>query len=606
MERATVMKTLHGNLIPKSPTMRDASFSSYLRPDKPITCQPHHRHHDAIGSTRCRDFDDSTTELSIFDAHKYFNSEVITMSPSGSSSNSRVSPLANTDTETNIAAEKGGDNIIGNTITRYSSASTSVDGGGYASIRNYRARSFHGAATPTASSEASWNSRVGLLSHPNDAGAIPASMRDPSNTNELNKKLKASLSKPIWILRRKCPCTGKKSVQVKENTPPPPPQPKTQVSKPQQQQPQQQQPLKDHSLTLKTHDHDAKSTIMNTMMDTAALKNPKNVPIIAPNNNWVVDKVATIASPTFITTKSNSQRFHLHRVVASSPVRVPFSDGFTFPVLNPHASAPTATRRAQNGVVSSEDEDQPPRDSLEVFQPPNDAVEPTSDSPKPRTAGEGDDDAASDASSDLFEIESFSAGGAEQSTCPVVLRRAGGNSVESGNGFFYGGGRRRSMDEGSTATTAAMMECYEPSEASVEWSVTTAEGFYEESVVDGGGSGGGGGRGGDVAAAAGAREKWRRKVGSSGNGGLLLAGCRCEKAVSVGPQPVRKQCGGSGEGHRGSTSGSRHVNVSVIVNSGGGGNRVGLRSCNKPPLPLARPHNNSNNTTPPMSLAFAT
>ncbi|KAL1314176.1 hypothetical protein HN51_040955 [Arachis hypogaea] len=545
---------------------RDASFSSYLK--------PHHLLHHNHQIDDLDDDDESTTELSIFDAHKYFNSEdnnnnnneipnKVTII-----SNNRVSPLSNIPThdDTTIAPEKAV-NTVGTTATatRYSSASSSVDGGGY------RARSLNGTATP---SEASWNSQAGLLSHTNNSGgggaATQPSLRD---SNGLNKKLKDSLSKPIWILRRKCPCRGKKSVQVKEYTtkvPQPPPQPEP-------------EPL-----------------IINTV-SVAAAKNPKSVSLIAPNKNWVAENVVTATN-----SNSSSKRFHTHRVVASTSLAmVPFSDGFTFPVLN-------AKPHPRNGVVSPQEggdkeDDQLPRDSLEVFQPPDD-VEPTSDSPEGIAVGGGGDgdedevdDGASDASSDLFEIESFSTGGAMQPTCPVVFRREPCNS--GGNGFFYGGGggRRRSMDEGSTAT---MTECYEPSEASVEWSVTTAEGCYEESIVDGGGGGGGV----DMAAET-VGEKWKKKAGSSLalNGGLLIGGCRSEKAVSVGrqAQPVRK-FGGGGCGQSGATCGSRHVNVknmNVIVNGGGnGGSRVPLGSCNKPPLP----HHHNTNTTPCISLAFAT
>jgi len=83
------------------------------------------------------------------------------------------------------------ENIVIPDSTRYSSAS-SADG--YANIRKYRARSFH-AATPTASSEASWNSQQGLLSHP--AGAISVNIKNPSNPNpNNNNKHKSSISKP--------------------------------------------------------------------------------------------------------------------------------------------------------------------------------------------------------------------------------------------------------------------------------------------------------------------------------------------------------------------------------------------------------------------------
>lgn len=211
MERTTTMKTFDCNLPPKSPTILrdiDASFSSYLTPQKPNTCQPNnHNHHHKL--------DDPTSELSIFDAHKYFNEgtnndniQKVTISSSNNNNNnnnSRVSPVViNVNNET--------ESIVIPDTTRYSSASSSVDG--YANIRNYRARSFH-AATPTASSEASWNSQQGLLSHP--AGAISVNIKNPTNPNpNNNNKHKSSLSKPNWFLRRKCPCTGKKSVQVNE------------------------------------------------------------------------------------------------------------------------------------------------------------------------------------------------------------------------------------------------------------------------------------------------------------------------------------------------------------------------------------------------------
>lgn len=132
-----------------------------------------------------------------------------------------------------------------------------------------------------------------------------------------------------------------------------------------------------------------------------------------------------------------------------------------------------------------------------------------------------------------------------------------------------------------------MTECYEPSEASIEWSVTTAEG-YDDS----------GGRGGGGAAAA---EQWKRRGGN----GLLVMSCRGEKAVSVGPQPVK--CGE--EGQIGATSAWRHVNgvsaaagnISSIISTSSGRVITGSGSVNKPPL--ARSHRN---TPRVKSLPFAT
>lgn len=483
MERAIAMKTGRD---------RDASFSSYLRPDDKVTVTG----------------EDSTTELSIFDAHKYFNDD--NNNNVQKVSISRVSPMER-------ILERG--DVIMTEATRYSSASSSVDG--FAHIRNYRTRSFH-AATPTASSEASWNSQTGLLSHP--PGAIPVSIRNPQNP----KNPKLSNPKPIW--RRKCPCTGRKSVQVKEST---------QGSK------SNTPPLDHEHVNVRNH--------------------------ITPNN-WIVNQTPAPATATATIVAAKSQRFHnanTHRVVSSG--RAPFTDGFTFPVLNPNN--PITKPNLANGVV----EEDPPRDSLEVFRPLDESSQNPSPKPpplnfpfpaKPRGV---DDDAASDASSDLFEIESFST--ATQSTYPAAYRRNSRDSFDEASaststattttGFLFG---RISMDEGST--TATITECYEPSEASIEWSVTTAEG-HEEGVSA-------------------AEEKWKRK---GGNG--LLVSCRCEKAVSVGPQPVK--CGSEGQRSATSASASAHSNVTSLS---GVHSRIG--SINKPPL--ARAHRNA----PRVSLAFAT
>lgn len=351
---------------------------------------------------------------------------------------------------------------------RYSSASSSVDG--YGGIRNYRARSFH-AATPTASSEASWNSQQGLLSHPQ--GAISVSVRNPSPSPS-----------------------------------PSPPPPATAPA------------------TNQHHVHDQFT--------------------VTPN-----DWVTTDHAPNIVAAKSQRFQVQPHPIVTT--VRVPFTDGFTFPVLNPNAGS-TAKLRIQNGTaVVGED---PPRESLEVFQPPDDAAAAADSKPlsfpfppaKPRDDG---DDGASDASSDLFEIESFST--ATQSTCLAAYRRRS----------------RDSFDE-ETATP----ECYEPSEASIEWSVTTAEGYgYEESIA---------GSSAATAFGGGAAEQWKRK---GGNG--LLVSCRCEKAVSVGPQPVK-----CGEGQRGSTSAWKQVG--------------GVNSSNKPPLAVkSHSHSHHRNNTPRVTTSFA-
>lgn len=563
MERAAVMKTFHANLSPpKFPVLRDrdASFSSYLRPDEPINCQPHH----AISHGGYRAPDDS--ELSIFDAHKYFNEATNSsdMQKATISNNSRVSPLVNMNVQHN--PEQG--DVISET-RRYSSASSSVDG--YANIRNYRARSFH-AATPTACSEASWNSQTGLLTHP--PGALPVSMRNPSHPTDSNRKFRDSLYKPIWLFRRKCPCSGKKSVEVQENTP----ESKTEMSQTSPAPPpappcQSHSQINRDSLNLKRQDLDSPNSnipvhkfTMN--METTAANKPESQKIPIPiihRKDWVDQRHRD--QEMFV---AKSQRFQSaeaqvpailksQRVVAS--VR-PYTDGFTFPVLSPQSAISSIKLQDVNEV----DED-PPRNSLEVFRPPD--IEPDSvsrkhidrdrqnfpfpPSPKSRII---DDDVASDASSDLFEIESFST--QTTSTCPIIYRRR--DSLDDSTSFdtkrlgtnnstyMFG---RRSTD----SLTPTITEYYEPSEASINWSVTTAEGFDRASVgnfsevADEAGAVGGGGEN--------APEKWKRK------GPSLLLSCRCEKAVSVGPRPVRSV--EAGEGQKGATSctaSSRHGHVS--------------------------------------------
>ncbi|XP_054780685.1 LOW QUALITY PROTEIN: protein PHYTOCHROME KINASE SUBSTRATE 4-like [Prosopis cineraria] len=573
MERTTVMKTFHGNLIsPKSPALRDrdASFSSYLRPDEAIGCQ----RHLTIGLGGCRALDDS--ELSIFDAHKYFNEATNNDTQKvGISNNNRVSPLVHLNVEHN---PEQGDIIT--EPRRYSSAS-SFDG--YSNIRNYRARSFH-AATPTASSEASWNSQTGLLSHP--PGAISVSMRNPPHPTDPNRKFRDSLCKPIWLFRRKCPCSGKKSVEVKENTlehktqvpqtiPPPPPR----LSHSQ---------MTRDSLNLKRHDLDGSNLetpidkfTMNMEKVTAAANNPETqkipIPIIR-SSNWVDQRPL---DQEMIVAKSQRYQSAGTRVPAIlQPQRFlasarPFTDGFTFPVLKPQSEMPATELQNVNEV----DED-PPRESLEVFRPADielDSVSRKADdrgrqnfpfppSPVPRII---DDDVASDASSDLFEIESFST--QTTSTCPIMYRRRDSpddvtsfdvkrSGTNNHHGYLCG---RRSMD----STTPTITECYEPSEASIDWSVTTAEGFDRASAVNFSASASEIADDASIVHGGGelhTAEKWKRK-GSSGNGMSLLS-CRSEKAVSVGPKPMKAVK--AGEGQKWATkciASSRHEHVSSRV-----------------------------------------
>lgn len=377
------------------------SFSKYIRPDPLLEPEP-----------------EPEPELSIFDAKKYFNYE-----------------------ESNPATKQPRQHQHQHLINlppappRLSSCSSiesSSYGGGI--LRNNRARS--SVATPTASSEASWNSKTGLLSNP--PGAIHVSI------NNCHKKTK-SPCKWLFGTTSKCLCSGKKSVQVEDNynkTPPPP------------------------------HHH------------------------------------------------------NFYNIKISPPTPTTTNAAFTFP--------------------------DPPRESLEVFHPsrkdpiqshravfprqPMGFTFPVSPS-KSRMGSTDIDDVASDASSDLFEIESFST---QTTTYPVR------DSLDENPRLLYC--HMEEEEEGGG-------EYYEPSEASIEWSVTTAEGFDRASVTNMS----------SVTAMEIDEMVMKTKRKERGGSSSLLMSCRCEKAVSVavGPNPVE--------------SGTRHVSS----NRGGGCN-------NKPPLARSR------------------
>ncbi|AES75133.1 hypothetical protein MtrunA17_Chr6g0460341 [Medicago truncatula] len=85
--------------------------------------------------------------------------------------------------------------------------------------------SFHATTSTThsskSSSSTSSNKLVGLKYSHLTTNAISPSKKNPSHSNifiDLYKKIKASLSKPISVIRRKCSCFDKNSLQVKENT----------------------------------------------------------------------------------------------------------------------------------------------------------------------------------------------------------------------------------------------------------------------------------------------------------------------------------------------------------------------------------------------------
>ncbi|XP_038904720.1 protein PHYTOCHROME KINASE SUBSTRATE 4 [Benincasa hispida] len=495
------------------------SIPSYL------THSDHQPHHFLA---RCTIVDDSS-ELSIFDAKKYFNEvsanninkvspithiESMSMSMSKQCVDHSVASSLDHDSDKDYELSKSKPWTCGVAhpspalVSKFSPTSSSIDG---YHRRSYRARSFH-SATPTASSEASWNSQTGLLSNP--PGAISVSvLRGDSDHHSGRKTRKPPSSSSVasrWIFRSsKCPCTGKKSVQVEESkvvldpkTSPPYINNNTTT-------------VSGHSQSQSESPPSEKTSRENTML----LQHPDNDVVWSSQRRF---------PPNLLLQGHTTQR-----VIAST--------GFTFPILknNTNNNGDIATRPISHVLI-----EEPPRDSLEVFKPSTarDNGNSGCSSLKSRilasvAASGGNativndiDDVASDASSDLFEIESFSTQTASTTTVsyPAMFHRRDSMELEARRLGLAPASTRRSLDEPMTPST----DWYEPSEASIDWSVTTAEGFDRASIAN----------------MSEAEEPWteknnninnnnNRRRSSSGNG---LLSCRSEKAVSVGPQPVTK------------------------------------------------------------------
>ncbi|XP_077248921.1 protein PHYTOCHROME KINASE SUBSTRATE 4-like [Tasmannia lanceolata] len=522
MERLTVRASFNGGIshrpsyeskeiflsnpsFSSKPNLRDISFSTYPPPEaqKPVSQER-----------------PGDTEISIFDAKKYFKEN-----PDPNESKTTFSESSN--------LERIVERCEISTIPRPSSIS-SVDKYG----RNYINRSFN--ATPTASSEASWNSQSGLLSNP--PGSVTVSLK--------NLPLKKG-SPRRWVFGRKCPCSGKKSVEVGEK-----------FSEPKILTPLNSNSSGSLSPKKQIFKAEDKATKEKTeeIEKSLVIKERANLKLMT--GNWAKEQVEIG-----------------RRIVPSG--------GFSFPILNPAAAGKVVI----NGRKPASPPEDPPRDSIEVFNPKDETLVRTSTefqrrlmmpfsdhvgrqsftfSTSPKACGRlppADDDVASDSSSDLFEIESFST---QTTSYPKYRRQDLFDQIyedttsvspldcRTQNSFctsdvqmihssvsnfearrFFGNGDgilnfRRSFDE--TTTSIAPTEWYEPSEASVDWSVTTAEAFDRGSVTN-------------FSIAASEYEEVRfvqsesMKVsaasGSSKRRGNGLLGCQSENAVSVGPHPVK-------------------------------------------------------------------
>lgn len=350
-------------------TATEVSFSSYLTPKKPNKSASSPQEH--LGSAT----DDS--ELSIFDAQKYFSEGSQNDQVPGSSK--RVSPIK----------EFNNLNLCDFlSFPRFSSASP-VDRYGPSNR-----------TCSLASSEASWNSQTGLLTS-NTRGADLGVQTDGKGGSRFI---------PKWLLfQPKCPCSGKKSVRVKEQT-------------------------------ADNHRVSAVKEAVSPKMLVEVRRSEVNV--IPDSQEGFLNTVRGLRQTSDSHCPSETGGRHLMVSVPRKPLKdssINPSTGFTFPILPPpsisSSSPPFPMRMPWNGSQLSpaspnhysipQHPGDLPRDALGVVKPPSDDFLDSRKSQENRiyhqqfkflasfksqksmAADEGDE-LGSDASSDLFEIESIS------------------------------------------------------------------------------------------------------------------------------------------------------------------------------------------------------
>ncbi|CAL4957328.1 unnamed protein product [Urochloa decumbens] len=402
-----------------------------------------------------------------------------------------------------------------------------------------------------ASSEASWNSRSGLLSgshHPAagrqqhkaaaaGAGAVYGSDQGYHHHRGRKAAGGGGGSGQRWTLfGRDCPCAGRKAVAVDAASKPRSPAAAARFSNARLSPPSAvDECLESDIFKSKKHpsDHQDLPARAATAVRVTVTPGSRALPLAATGNAAVFaaaaapSRSAGAEAPPFAAFKA-AAGIDRHRAVTAG--------GFTFP--------------AAARVL-----DEPPRVSLEVFRPIDEDSVMLADPPPPAMPFPGrvglllppaviavaDEEAMSDASSDLFDLESFAA----SSSYPTTYRGRGSRRNSGDDDLPYGV---------SAAAEPALSECmYPASEASVVWSVATAEGggAYDAASVANFSSAasaccvddlshvvpespeceGGGGFTAAMSRSAGQRK--------GGGGSRFLNSCRCEKAVSVGPTPVR-------------------------------------------------------------------
>ncbi|CAO2203128.1 unnamed protein product [Urochloa humidicola] len=403
-----------------------------------------------------------------------------------------------------------------------------------------------------ASSEASWNSRSGLLPGPHPpaaarqhraaaAGAVYGSDQGYHHHHHHHRGRKAGQR---WTLfGRDCPCAGRKAVTVDAASEPRSP-----------------------AAARFSNARFSPPSAVDECLESDIFKAKKH----HLSHHQHQEFPARAAAVKRVTVTPGSLAFPL--AAGNAAVAAPSRSAVGDAPFAAFKAAGIGDRRAVTAAggrfafpAAARVLDEPPRVSLEVFRPIDEDSVMLADPPPPAMPFAGraglllppppppavaaaDEEAMSDASSDLFDLESFAASSSYPTTTCYRGRGSRRNSADDDDDLPYG-----VVSAAAAAGESALSECmYPASEASVVWSVATAEGgaFDAASVAnfssaasacyvdddlryvipDESPEGGGGGF-----TAAMSRSAGRKKSG----GGGFLNSCRCEKAVSVGPTPVR-------------------------------------------------------------------
>ncbi|CAL4976955.1 unnamed protein product [Urochloa decumbens] len=401
-----------------------------------------------------------------------------------------------------------------------------------------------------ASSEASWNSRSGLLSGPHPtaarqhkaeapagAGAVYASDQGYHHRRGRKAAGGGGGSGQRWTLfGRDCPCAGRKAVAVDAAS-----EPRSPAA----------------AAARFSNARFSPPSAVDECLESDIFKAKKH-----PSHHQELP--ARAAAAVRVTVTPGSRSFPLAAagnaaVFAAAPSRSAVGDAAPFAAFK--AVAEIDRRRAATAggftfPAAGRVLDEPPRVSLEVFRPIDEDSVMLADPPPYMpvavraglllppavTAVADEEEAMSDASSDLFDLESFAA----SSSYPTTYRGRGSRRNSGDDDLPYG------VSAAAAAGEPAMSECmYPASEASVVWSVATAEGggAYDTASVANFSSAASACCVDDLrcvvpdespqAAGRFTAAMSRSATGRKKSGGGFLNSCRCEKAVSVGPTPVR-------------------------------------------------------------------